>query len=354
MGSGLRSERIRKKMRLDTELAGARVYLRNHRPDDLDFSAGMWLDEENGRYLSDPDRGHVDAPFQRALDTLQDSGLGYYLTACLNGTGERVGTCCVFPDQSREEYDIGYCVHKSRWGQGFGREIVELAADWARAQGGKRMTAEVADGNLPSRKLLEACGFRIERASEFEKYHMDVRFKSHIYRLDLEPGRKAVSVALGKRTAETAAVFFEKTNSEAIRKFLPMKAQTAEEAAEDFYASQRPDAASFGRTIWAEGRHVGDVWCYCIDPEAAPNAMVSYCIFERALWGRGAASKALGLFLAEIVPKFGLKTVGAFTYADNRPSVRVLEKNGFRLAEEFMEGGRASQYFECHTESVII
>ena len=53
-------------MRLDTELAGARVYLRNHRPDDLDFSAGMWLDEENGRYLSDPDRGHVDAPFQRA------------------------------------------------------------------------------------------------------------------------------------------------------------------------------------------------------------------------------------------------------------------------------------------------
>lgn len=328
-------------MKLDTALTGPRLYLRDYRPDDLDFSAGMWLDEENGRYLSDPDWEHVDAPFQKALDTLQDSGAGYYLTACLIGTEERVGTCCLFPDKGGEGYDIGYCVYKSRWGRGFGREIVELAIGWARAQGGKWLTAEAADENRPSRVLLEQCGFVPERASEFEKYHMGVRYPSHIYRLALSP-----PAVLGERTAETTAIYFEKTNNETIRNFLPMKAQTVEEALADFHASQLPGAASFGRTIWEEGRYVGDVWCYGIDPEAAPNAMVSYCIFERALWGRGAASTALGLFLAEIVPRFGLKTVGAFTYSENLASIRVLEKNGFRLAEEFVEDGVSSQYYQ--------
>lgn len=353
MGSGLRYGRIGKRMKLDTALAGPRLYLRDYRPEDLDFSAGMWLDGENGRYLSDPDWEHVDAAFQQALDTLQDSTQGYYLTACLSGTEERVGTCCLFPDKSGEGYDIGYCVHKSRWGQGFGREIVELAIGWARAQGGKWLTAEAADENRPSRALLEKCGFQPVRASEFEKYHMGVRYKSHIYQLTLEPGSAAGHIALGARTAETAAICFEKTNNETIRNFLPMKAKTVEEALADFRASQLPGAASFGRTIWSEGRYVGDVWCYGIDPSGTPNAMVSYCVFEPSLWGRGAASKALGLFLAEIVPRFGLKTVGAFTYSENLASARVLEKNGFRLAEEFVEDGRASQYFEYHTERVI-
>ena len=177
---------------------------------------------------------------------------------------------------------------------------------------------------------------------------MGVRYPSHIYRLSL-----SLPASLGERTAETAAIYFEKTNNGAIRNFLPMKAKTVEEALADFHASQRSGASSFGRTIWTEGRYVGDVWCYCIDPEATPNAMVSCCVFEPSLWGRGVASQALGLFLAEIVPKFGLKTVGAFTYSENLASIRVLEKNGFRRMEEFAEDGRASQYFEYHTESVI-
>lgn len=186
MGSGLRSERIgRSRMKLDTELTGARVYIRDYRPADLDFAAGMWMDGENGKYLSDPAWDYVDAPFQRALDTLQDSPLGYYLTVCLNGTGERIGTCCIFPDEGREEYDIGYCVHKSQWGRGFGTEIVRLAVDWVRTQGGKRVTAEVADANRGSRSLLEKCGFEMGQASEFEKYHMGVRYPSHIYQLTL-------------------------------------------------------------------------------------------------------------------------------------------------------------------------
>ena len=184
-------------MKINTELTGARVYIRDYRPADLDFAAGMWLDGENGRYLSDPARDYVDEAFQKALDTLQDSETGCYLTVCLNGTGERVGTCCLFPDECREGYDIGYCVHKSRWGQGLAGEAVGLLVDWVRAQGGRRVTAEVADANLPSRALLEKLGFSMGRPSEFKKYHMDVRYPSHIYQLTLEPRNRSAERRVG-------------------------------------------------------------------------------------------------------------------------------------------------------------
>ena len=158
-----------------------------------------------------------------------------------------------------------------------------------------------------------------------------------------------MDIILANRTAETAAIYFEKTNNEAIRKLLPQKAKTVEEAVADFHASQLPGAASYGRNIWTggpDGQYVGDNWCYCIDPADTPGAMVSYCVFEQALWGQGIASRALSMFLPEITRKYGLKTVGAFTFSHNLPSIRVLEKNGFRLMEELTEDGVPSRYYQ--------
>lgn len=159
-----------------------------------------------------------------------------------------------------------------------------------------------------------------------------------------------MDIVLGSRTAESAAHSFEQMNTPAIRATLPRKAKTAEEAAEDFRISQLPGASSFGRTILADGRHVGDVWCYGIDPDGTPGAMVSYCVFERALWGQSVASTALARFLPKIAGKYGLKTVGAFTFADNLSSIRILEKNGFRLMEEFVEDGVPSRYYQLDLE----
>ena len=154
-----------------------------------------------------------------------------------------------------------------------------------------------------------------------------------------------MKISLGPRTAETAAVYFERTRSPVIRKMLPQKAQTVEEALADFYAAQEPGASSFGRTVWADGQYVGDVWCYCMDPDGDPQAMVSYCIFEQALWGRGAATEAMGLFLEEVRERFALTRIGAFTFTENIGSIRVLEKTGFQLQESFTEDGVESGYY---------
>ena len=153
-------------------------------------------------------------------------------------------------------------------------------------------------------------------------------------------------ITLETRTADTVRTYFEKANKPEIKAVLPQKAKTVEEALADYEMTLLPDAGSFGQTIYADGRYVGDVWCYCIDLEDEPNCMVSYCIFEPEYWSKGIASAALKLFISRICEKYGVKTIGAFTYSRNLASIRVLEKNGFSVMEEFEEDGVLSKYLQ--------
>ena len=153
-------------------------------------------------------------------------------------------------------------------------------------------------------------------------------------------------ICLGSRTAETVRIYFEKANRSEIKAVLPQKAQTVEEALADYEETLHPNADSYGRTIIANGNYIGDIWCYCIDADEEPNAMLSYCIFEKAYWSQGIATKAVAMFLKEVRAKYALGTVGAFTFSDNPASIRVLEKNGFTEIEEFSEDGRSSKYFQ--------
>ena len=155
-----------------------------------------------------------------------------------------------------------------------------------------------------------------------------------------------MEITLRDRTANTVATYFEKAQQPEIKQMLPQKATSVEEALADFAKTQLPGATSYGRTIYADGHYIGDVWIYGIDMNDTPNAMLSYCIFEKEMWGKGAATQGVRLFLEEARDRFGLQTVGAFTYAANVASIRVLEKNGFSLVESFSEEGILSQYYQ--------
>ena len=154
-------------------------------------------------------------------------------------------------------------------------------------------------------------------------------------------------ITLGERTAETVRIYFEKANRPEIKKVLPQKAKTVEEALADYEKTRLPGATSFGQTILADGRYVGDIWCYCINMDDEPNCMVSFCVFELESWSKGIATAALKLFIEAIRAKYGVKTIGAFTYANNLASISVLEKNGFSVMEEFEENGVLSKYLQC-------
>ena len=169
-------------MQIETALHGKRITIRNYQVSDLAFVTDMWFDAETGKYLSDPDREHVDEVFQKALDEMQDSKFGYYLVIELTDSRERIGSCCLFPDGSGTTCDIGYCIHKQYLKQGYGTETVALLLDWLKEEGFSAVTAEVAVENEASCALLWKSGFAVEQESEFQKYKMDVHYKSLIFR----------------------------------------------------------------------------------------------------------------------------------------------------------------------------
>lgn len=168
-------------MKIENPICGKRICLRNYAESDLAFLTGMWFDAENGKYMSDPTSEYVDEAFQKALDTLGESPYGYYLVIELTDTREKIGSACMFPNEDQTVYDIGYCIHKCKWKQGYGSEAVASLLEWLEEHGAEKVTAEVAVDNLPSNMLLRKLGFDIEKKAEFQKYNMNVRFDSYIY-----------------------------------------------------------------------------------------------------------------------------------------------------------------------------
>lgn len=168
-------------MQIKQELIGPGIVIRNATKEDLTFLTDMWFDGENGKYLSDPTRAYADEVYQKALDELPNSNLGYYFVIWLNGTDRRIGSCCAFPNEDRTVYDIGYCIHKKAWKQGYGTEAVGLLIDWIRRLGAERITAEVAADNAASNALMRKFGFEVRSESEFKKYNMEIRYKSYVY-----------------------------------------------------------------------------------------------------------------------------------------------------------------------------
>ena len=155
-----------------------------------------------------------------------------------------------------------------------------------------------------------------------------------------------MDIELRERTPNHVRIYFERVQDPEIQQYLPRTVTSIQQALANFEDTQKPNATSFGRTIYAEGDYVGDVWCYGIDLLETPQAMVSYCIFDKSYWGKGVMSRALALFVAEIEERYAISRIGAFSFAANTASVRALEKNGFRILETFSENGVESVYLQ--------
>lgn len=172
-------------MQLKKTLSGPRITIRDYHASDLPSLTAMWFDEENGRYLSDPTKEYADEKYQAALDKLENSTDGYYLTVELKDTRQIIGSCFIFPDDKGERFELAYCIHKAHWRKGYAAELLALVTAWAKDNGYTEITAEAAKENTASGSLLEGNGFRIKRESSFKKYNMGIDFESYIYSLAL-------------------------------------------------------------------------------------------------------------------------------------------------------------------------
>ena len=155
-----------------------------------------------------------------------------------------------------------------------------------------------------------------------------------------------MTIELRQRLESHVRIQYDRIREPEIWAMIPMTEKTLEEAVADYQKTLLPGATSFGRTIYVDGAYVGDIWCYCMDQEETPNAMVGYCLFEKSLWGKGIATEALGQFQQIVAEQFGLKSLGGIVYCSNVASARVLEKSGFEKMEEFQEDGVLSAYYQ--------
>ena len=163
-----------------------------------------------------------------------------------------------------------------------------------------------------------------------------------------DPGKVSedMNISLSKRTEESVRIFFVESRKGAILEHLPQKAETMEEAIDAFRKTENEESSSYGRTIMVDGEYIGDVWCYGINREKSPGAMLGICIFNEGRWSKGIGTQAVMMFLNEVRKKYGIQTFGAFVYSDHQACIRVLEKNGFRMKEEFTEDGRPTRYYQ--------
>jgi RimJ/RimL family protein N-acetyltransferase len=83
----------------------------------------------------------------------------------------------------------------------------------------------------------------------------------------------------------------------------------------------RADPSVSHQVIDVDGAVAGTIGCFSIDDRRE----VTYWV-DRALWGKGVATAALGILLAETAER----PLYARAASDNLGSIRVLEKVGFR------------------------
>jgi RimJ/RimL family protein N-acetyltransferase len=118
------------------------------------------------------------------------------------------------------------------------------------------------------------------------------------------------------------AIFRQATDPESIRLAAFTSPDQADRSAFlDRVARVRADASATSLVIDVDGAIAGTIASFRVDDELE----VTYWI-DRAHWGKGIASAALQLLLAETAER----PVFARAASDNLASIRVLEKAGFR------------------------
>ena len=158
--------------------------LRTTEHNDLDAVAAIWGDMEGGKYLSDP----IYQSGEELVAILEDTPECpvYYFVASLTGSNEVMATCSIgMENPDSDTWSIGYTVKKDYWGNGYAVEMVNALIDFARNKGINVITAPVAQENKASNRVLQKCGFHIDRESSFKKSGTSITYPSFVYKLHL-------------------------------------------------------------------------------------------------------------------------------------------------------------------------
>jgi ribosomal-protein-alanine N-acetyltransferase len=102
------------------------------------------------------------------------------------------------------------------------------------------------------------------------------------------------------------------------------------EDANQWIANVNKDGPATSFAIVREGNVVGTVGCILGKDNSRKTIEIGYFVGE-SFWGKGIATEAVKHLLQYIIQTFDCIRVEAHVFAQNKSSMKVLEKNGFYL-----------------------
>jgi 8-oxo-dGTP diphosphatase len=124
---------------------------------------------------------------QAAKDTSQGKGFAYLIedrarSLVIGGIGATIDGGVA---------DLGYWIDRTDWGKGFATEALRRIVRMVFGRfGASSVKASVMSGNLPSRRVLEKCGFAIDAASSPSQPANEERFEPDIFKLSREAWKR--------------------------------------------------------------------------------------------------------------------------------------------------------------------
>lgn len=167
------------------EIETKRLKLRNYERTDANFAISIWNDPEMGKYMPDPSIENMDEEYRKVYETLNEDEECCYLISESLVIGERIGTCSFVVSEDGSTYDLGCCVHRKFWKNGYGTEMVQGMIDYAKSQGAKTITAPVNKENVASNAMMKKLGFNIVGETKFKKMGTDIIMEEYLYSLEL-------------------------------------------------------------------------------------------------------------------------------------------------------------------------
>src|SRR5689334_1516844 len=147
---------------LETE----RLILRQIAHDDLDDLLQIWGDAETLRFFPKTlDRQEMTGWIERNLKRYESYGHGLWAVILKEGR-QFVGDCGLVLQEvdGVEELEVGYHFNKNYWGRGLAAEAARICMKYAFDRlGRRRIISMIRPENVPSRRVAERNGLRIEK-----------------------------------------------------------------------------------------------------------------------------------------------------------------------------------------------
>lgn len=161
-----------------------RLFIRSTREADGPACLDIWLDDEMGRYMSDPPRDQADEDTLTFAKGIEEDEGWYPMVVFHKGSGAFMGTCSIVPADDGKRWDLGYALHKNYWRQGYGTELLSCLIRKGKKMGVCSFSAKVAQDNTASNALLRKLGFHVvSDQGSFRKRGTDIVYPEFSYLL---------------------------------------------------------------------------------------------------------------------------------------------------------------------------